>query len=492
MRRSDLPLFLVLLALAPACGAHVGSPDVYYDAMAGPYHLFVTVRTPQMIPGIARIEVRALDAGITSIDIVPLRVIGEGSENAPPPDRMEQSKSDPQFFAGKLWLMESGSWQVRLNVFGSHGKSEMAVPVAAFARKTLAMQRVTGLILTVLMVFLVLSLVSILGAASRESQLETGANPPPEKRRRARFVMAATSAVLLGILFLGNLWWDSEAQARATGMIYKAPPMQAALVGTNQLQLKLGFSSWHDRRKELQLVNIIPDHGHLMHLFLVRMPQMDRFYHLHPDQTSADTFTEKLSSVDGGSYSVFADIVRESGFPDTMTAQLTLPNVSAGASGSASDRDDSAAAAPPVSDSAPNTTSALGAAGKVELLLNGQTLQAQKPVILRFRVSDQNGQPATDLEPYMGMAGHLVIVRWDLSVFAHVHPAGSVPMAAVALLQNQKPAASDSMAGMHHAAVPPEITFPYGFPQTGDYRLFLQVKHAGQVKTAVFDVNVRP
>lgn len=491
MRRSDLPLFLVLLVLAPACGAHVGSPDVYYDAMAGPYHLFVTVRTPQMIPGIARIEVRALDAGITSIDIVPLRVIGEGSENAPPPDRMEQSKSDPQFFAGKLWLMESGSWQVRLIVFGSQGKSEMAVPVAAFARKTLAMQRVTGLILTVLMVFLVLSLVSILGAASRESQLETGANPPPEKRRRARLVMAATAAVLLGILFLGNLWWDSEAEARATGMIYKAPPMQAALVGTNQLQLKLGFSSWHDRRKELQLVNIIPDHGHLMHLFLVRMPQMDRFYHLHPDQTSTDTFTEKLSSVDGGSYSVFADIVRESGFPDTMTAQLTLPNVSA-ASRSASDRDDSAAAALPVSDSAPNTTSALGAAGKVELLLNGQTLQAQKPVILRFQVSDQNGQPATDLEPYMGMAGHLVIVRRDLSVFAHVHPAGSVPMAAVALLQNQKPAASDSMPGMHHAAVPPEITFPYGFPQTGDYRLFLQVKPAGQVKTAVFDVNVRP
>ena len=492
MHRSGPPLLLVLLVLAPACKAHVGSPDVYYDAMAGPYHLFVTVRTPQMIPGIAQIEVRSLDSAVTAIDIVPLRVIGEGSENAPPPDRMDQSRSDPQFFTGKLWLMESGSWQVRLDVLGSQGKSEMAVPVAAFARRTLAMQRATGAILTVLMVFLVLSLVSIFGAASRESQLEAGASAPPGRRRRARFVMGATAVVILGILFLGNLWWDSEANARVTGMIYKAPPMKAAIVGANELELKLGFSSWHNDRKQEQLVNIIPDHGHLVHLFLVRMPQMDRFYHLHPDQTSADTFTEKLFAVDGGDYSLFADIVRESGFPDTMTAQLTLPDLSANAAIPPSDSDDSAAQVPPLSNSARNTTAALGDAEKVELLLNGQTLQAQKPVILRFRVSDNNGQPASDLEAYMGMAGHLVIVRRDLSVFAHVHPAGSVPMAAVALLENQKSPSGDSMPGMHHAAVSSEITFPYGFPQPGDYRLFLQVKPGGQVKTAVFELNVLP
>src|SRR5215469_4093473 len=393
VRRSRLLYFLLLLMLSPACMAHVGSPDVYYDAVAGPYHLFVTVRTPQMIPGIAVIEVRALDSAVTAIDIVPLRVIGEGSENAPPPDRMEQSKSDPQFFIGKLWLMESGSWQVRLNVLGSQGKAEMAVPVAAFARRTLAMQRVTGIILSALMVFLVLSLVSIFGAASRESQLDAGASPLPQKLRRARIVMTATLVVLLGILFLGNLWWDAEANARVTGMIYKAPPMQASLIGANQLQLKIGFSSWHDRRKELQLVNLIPDHGHLMHLFLVRMPQMDRFYHFHPKQTSADTFTEKLSATDGGNYSLFADVVRESGFPDTMTAQLTLPDVSDTAD-SSSNSDDSAASAPPVSNAAPNTVASLGDAGKAELLLNGQTLQAQKPVILRFQIADKTGQPA--------------------------------------------------------------------------------------------------
>lgn len=463
---------------------------MYYESTAGPYHLFVTVRTPPMIPGIAQIEVRVLDGGVSAIEIVPLRVIGEGSENAPPPDRMEQSKSDPQLFAGKLWLMESGSWQVRMDVLGAQGKAQMAVPVPAFARRTLAMQRTTGIILAALMVFLVLSLVSIFGAASRESQLEAGVSPPPEKRRRARMVMAATGIALVGILFLGNLWWDAEANAKTTGMIYKAPPIHAALVGTNQLELKLGFSSWHDKRKRYQLVKIIPDHGHLMHLFLVRMPEMDRFYHLHPDEAGADTFNEKLPNVNAGKYALFADIVRESGFPDTMTAQLALPEISSDSSGPPLTGDDSAAMAIPISKTTPTSTVALEDGGKVEWLLSGQTLQAQKPAILRFRVTDKNGQPASSLEPYMGMAGHLVIMRRDLSVFAHVHPAGSVPMAAIALVESERSGAGDGMSGMHQGAPPSEITFPYGFPQAGDYRLFLQVKRAGRVETAVFDANV--
>ena len=97
-----------------------------------------------------------------------------------------------------------------------------------------------------------------------------------------------------------------------------------------------------------------------------------------------------------------------------------------------------------------------------------------------------------DLQPYMGMAGHLVIVRRDLSVFSHIHPAGSVPMAALALLEKKTPQAHESMVGMEqNQTIPPEITFPYGFPQPGDYRLFLQVRRGGQVQTAVFDVTIK-
>ena len=82
-------------------------------------------------------------------------------------------------------------------------------------------------------------------------------------------------------------------------------------------------------------------------------------------------------------------------------------------------------------------------------------------------------------------------------VFAHVHPSGSVSMAALEIAQARLPASAQmsEAAGMPLMEMPagsvdPEISFPYGFPKPGLYRIFVQVKRSGRIETGVFDATV--
>jgi hypothetical protein len=66
-------------------------------------------------------------------------------------------------------------------------------------------------------------------------------------------------------------------------------------------------------------------------------------------------------------------------------------------------------------------------------------------------------------------------------------------MAALMLAQSQvnnAPADMQSMHSMHAAGLPAGVSFPYGFPQPGHYRIFVQVKRAGKVETGIFDARV--
>src|SRR6476646_2412133 len=167
-------LLALLSVFACALSAHVGSPDIYFDGSAGPYRLAVTIRTPQVIPGVAEIEIRSETPGVRRIEIVPIPISGSGAKLAPTPDVMQQSKDDPQFFTGTLWIMRFGSWRVRVNAAGDAGAGELSVPVPALSMRILSMQRDMAMILIPLMLVLVVGLVSIVGAGVREAQLKPG------------------------------------------------------------------------------------------------------------------------------------------------------------------------------------------------------------------------------------------------------------------------------------------------------------------------------
>lgn len=476
----------------------MGSPNVYFQGEAGPYHLVVMVRTPQMIPGIAEVEIRSDKPGVRQIKITPLYIVGAGSKYPPPPDVLGPTQGDPQFFAGKIWLMESGSWQVRIEADGDAGSGTVAVPVPAAARNTLPMQKELGALLFGLMILLVAAIVSIMGAARRESQLNPGDQPGTQQRRGARFVMVGTFVAVVAILVLGRLWWTSAAAAKSTLMIYQPPKLRVSFAPDGKLLLNMGESDWHIRRPETVMTALIPDHGHLMHLFLIRMPQMDKFYHLHPDQTGPQAFADDLPPIAPGHYKIFADIVRASGFPDTMVADADLPNTP----GKPMTGDDSEAWAPVLADGGEDTASSgLPDGGRMVWERDSTPLTSNRLLWFRFRVEDAAGKPATDLEPYMGMAAHAVFVASDFRVFAHVHPDGSIPMAALTLADASLPGGRDSssssmpgmlMPGMNTRAakLPADVSFPYGFPKAGTYRIFVQVKRHGTIETGVFDAHV--
>jgi hypothetical protein len=488
MTRRALALFLSILALVLPCFAHVGSPDVYFQGEAGPYHLMVVVRTPQMIPGVAEIEIRTDQPGVRQIRIAPLYIVGPGSKYPPPPDVLKPTPGDPQYFTRKLWLMASGSWKVSMEVEGDRGSGTLAVPVPAFARNTLPMQRSLGVLLFALMTLLVAAIVSIVAAARREGGLAAGEMPGERERRGAKIAMGVALAIVLALLFLGGEWWKSAAAENSNNKIYRPPLLTASLDSGSKLVLRMGESRWHARRPETVMTSLIPDHGHLMHLFLLRMPGMDRFYHLHPEETAPDEFAESLPSIAAGHYKIFADIVRASGFPDTMVTEIDLPEVAGGAL----EGDDSEAFAPAEGEAHDESVSSpLADGGRMIWKREPEALSANRLLWFRFRVEDAQGRAAQDLEPYMGMAGHAEFIRSDFSVFAHVHPGGSASMAAVSLANEGETA--NRAAGMEQMDMGPvgaEVAFPYGFPRPGVYRIFVQVKRGSKVETGAFDARV--
>jgi hypothetical protein len=242
-----------------------------------------------------------------------------------------------------------------------------------------------------------------------------------------------------------------------------------------------------------------------MHLFIMSSPGMNNFWHLHPGRAGADTFIQNLPAMPPGHYQIFADVVLNSGFPVTMLGQIDLPSA---IPGTPLTGDDSGIVAAPIltesSSAAPASAAdfALPDGAHIIWQRGPQPLRAGVPLALRFHVTDPAGNPAQDLQPYMGMAAHAEIVRSDYSVFAHIHPTGSVPMASFELAQASLPGnvalaqpglaamSMPNMPEMAAATVAPDISLPYGFPRPGLYRIFIQVKRSGRIDTAFFDAPV--
>jgi hypothetical protein len=485
----------VAVLLAALSMAHVGSPDTFYIGRAGPYDVRITVRLPGVIPGRAQVAVRVAGATATSGHVVTLRA-GQwnvGLKGAPPPENAPVVPGDPELHSAELWFMTASSYELAVSVDGPSGHGEAIVPVMALATAQRTMMPGLGAILAGLGLFLTVGLLTIIGAAVRESVLTPGTEPDAARRSRARFSVAVAAVLAVLILWGGNAWWNAEASSYGRFVLYRPFESQATIApntpgeAARTLTLSIRDPRWTGEPNPLARYNaLVPDHGKLMHLFLVREDKLDALAHLHPIARSPKglDFDVALPDLPTGKYRVYADIVHESGYAQTLVTSVDVP------------RSGPAASAPTDPDDSWFAGQAAAATGKAEVDLGDgtrlqwaradSTISKGAEQLLTFSIRDANGAVA-DVEPYMGMAAHVVVASRDAGVFAHLHPSGSISMAA---LQKFAGASADPHAG-HDMPMAGEVAIPFAFPNSGPYRMWVQVKRSGQVRTAAFDVDVK-
>lgn len=465
--------------------AHVGSPDTFFSGSAGPYPVRISVRLPGVIPGRAQVAVRVPHAQRAGDYRIGIRA-GQwnvGLKGAPPAEIATPVPGDPTLYAAEIWFMTASSYQMAVDVEGPNGGGTAIVPVMAIATAERPMPGWLGGVLAVLGVVLAAGFLTLIGAAVRESVLPPGEEPDHRRRRRARWATAAAMIGLTLILWGGSAWWDAEAQAYRLFTRYRPFATTASVsAGDGAAALSLGIRDerWNGRPSALSRYNaLMPDHGKLMHLFLVREDGLNAFAHLHPvaRSTEALDFDVGLPPLPKGRYRVYGDVVHESGYAQTL---VNTVDVQVSAAGQTSDPDDSWFAG----TAASGTSVDVGDGTQLVWGKPATPIVAGEETLIALSLQDAGGAVAA-VEPYMGMAAHVIVSSHDHRVFAHLHPSGSVSMAA---LQKFSEATNH---GAHAAAVEGRVDVPYAFPNAARYRLWVQFKRAGLVRTAAFDVDVQ-
>lgn len=533
-------LFIGWIALS----AHVGTNQVVFEGRAGGYPLRVMINPSGVVPAQVPIIVRVLEGAPTRVTVRAAQW-NVGTKGAPPAEQAAIVPGDPGVWSHDLWIMTSSTYAVHVAVEGPAGSGTVIVPLQTSATRTLGMQSGMSAMLIVLGTLLVAGLLTIVGAAAREGSLPAGEVPSTPRRRTARIATASTAALLALALFGGSKWWDAEERDYKS-RLFKPIPMTSAVRtvdGNRVLTIAITDSLWRTNRS----TPIMPDHGKLMHLFLIRADDANAIAHLHPLRVHADTFVTRVPTLPEGRYLLFGDLLFQSGTQRTLVDTVDVPVAPVVAGETASESVQPNASVPPfdtddawrvVSAVAIGSASPLTSGGSITLAadLGGAIPSANSPAVsvsagrdlrLVVTVRDADGKTSV-LEPYMGMGGHAMVLRRDAGIFMHLHPMGTASMTAQAQLQRREQGDTaildsaaiaiaigraelnhdsasggsapsvDSRNSSHdaapttHSAHSTALAFPFSFPSDGSYRVFVQVRRNGVVETAAFDVLVAP
>jgi hypothetical protein len=310
--------------------------------------------------------------------------------------------------------------------------------------------------------------------------------------------MGVGGLILTLALAGGRTWWNAVDRdyRRSLDRRWNASAQVVNAAGALRLRFLIADSVWRGRDWRARAATpLLPDHGKLMHLFMIREGDAGAFAHLHPVSIDSSAFESPIPPLPAGRYLIFADVTHESGFARTLTASVELP---APGAAMVSDPDDAWFTGPPSDSAAP-------LAGGATLTWEGKParITSGADAGLTFVVRERDGTLGR-VDPYLGMSGHAVVMREDGKVYIHLHPTGTISAAALVSLRERLPSdtawgtlgrrLTDAGALGSHTGHEPSLagtpSFPYAFPEPGAYRIWVQVRRHGKVETVQFRATV--
>jgi len=191
-------------------------------------------------------------------------------------------------------------------------------------------------------------------------------------------------------------------------------------------------------------------HERPFHLFVISR-DLEQFAHVHPVQDASGVF-ELDHPLAPGIYLLIADFLPTGGTSQLVHRMVVTPGYRG-----------PLFALPPAL--------AVGASEQVvsgvRIRMMVESPAPRRPMPIRFEIADaSSGAPVTDLEPFLGAPGHLLIVDNGLTTAIHGHPEGRVAAAAT-------------------------VTFAPVLPASGRYKLWVQFQRRGAVITAPFVIDLR-
>ena len=459
MRGVALLWALALALLAPAAalahGGHAGPSQTFTQAV-GPYELAITVELPASLPAPLYIDLAPQEdiAGAT----IQFRAAPRGQPFDGAPVAQVSGMAGPQgVYYSELQVDRAGEWELEVRAAGPRGSGVARIPFTIAPQPTLSLEAI-GL-------YAALGGLVVLMIASIIMGLVTQRRGRPAPAWASWLVGQAMFACLIAAAIFGVQQFSAavqSAQAAAAAASSAGRPHANLAVATapeqpsagQPLTLTLALS---DGSTGLPIDDLITHHDALLHLVVIS-DDGGYYSHVHPPRVGPGRYAIALTPDRPGRYSAYAEIERQ----DSGT-QLIARDFTVGGSGPT---------APPRFEG-PGQRAVDGM--QIDVASSLAPLKAGRQTTLTFSFS-KGGQPVNDLQPWLGMGGHLIARSADGAIFAHVHALG--PMAPGGVLNS----------GFIYG---PEIKFVYTFPRPGSYQVWGQFRHDGKIVTVPMEVEVQ-